>query len=314
MTDVPLSESVRVVVGVDGSDSAHHAAVWAAREAEARDVPLTLVHAFGAESGVGAVFAPVEREGGRKAEGSTLLETAATLIGELYPALAVETELCPLTPVERLVELSGKGAVIVTGSRGRGGLTGVLLGSVSRALAAHARGPLVVVRGPRTEENEGPVVLGVGRDPADAAVEYAFAAAQRCGSSVHAVRAELPRVADIEMPMLMPAGLGLRGTWPQVAQRAQVERDRTIEREVAEVSLVVAAAGARYPGVQAGISVVEGDAAEILAAEGERARLVVVGRPERHARGPLPARSGHVVGRLLSHCPAPVAVVPVTAT
>lgn len=310
MTLVPSPESARVVAGVDGSDSARHAAAWAAHEAEARDVPLLLLHAFGAETDVASALGPIEHEGGRKAEGRALLEATAALIGELYPALAVETELCPLAPVERLVELSGRGALIVTGTRGRGGLAGALLGSVSRALAAYARGPLVVVRGARAREYEGPVVLDVGHDPSDAAIEYALAAAQRCGASVHAVRTEAPPFADIEMPVLMPAGLGVRGTRPPGARSVRVEQDRAIEREVAEVSAAVAAACGRYPGVQVGISVARGDEAEILAAEGEHARLVVLGRPRRKSRGPLPARPGHVVGELLSHCPVPVAVIP----
>lgn len=328
MTPIRHLESARVVVGVDGSENARHAAVWAAHEAEARDVPLTLLHAFGATGGIPPALGPIAHQARRGAEGRTYLEAAAALIGESHPALLVETELCPLTPVERLVELSGKGAVIVTGTRGLGGLAGMLLGSVSRALAAQTRGPLVVVRGPRagaesgaesgavsgaeSGAEEGPVVLGVGHEPADAAVEYAFAAAQRSGTSVHAISAASfsPPLAEVEMPVLMPAGLGVRSTRPPVAQRPRAERDRAVDLEAAELVRELEAAHARYPGVHASVTVAAGDVAEFLTAEGEHAQLVVVGTAGHRSRGPLPAGPGHLVGRLLSHCPAPVAVIP----
>ncbi len=48
----------RVVVGVDGSASARQAAMWAAREADTRDVPLTVLHALGRTEGI----APAESD------------------------------------------------------------------------------------------------------------------------------------------------------------------------------------------------------------------------------------------------------------
>lgn len=210
------NELNRIVVGVDGSDCARRAAQWAAREADRRALPsLTLLHAYG---GAEAIPPPLHQQP-RAVQGAALLETAVAHLHDLHPTLALETELSPLDPVARLAELSRSGALIVTGTSGHGALAGLLLGSVSRALAATAPGPLVVVRGPRAGQDEGPVVLGVGAEPeaAENAVEYAFAAARGYGVPVHAVRAEVSRAADLDAPTppaLAPAGLSLLATRP----------------------------------------------------------------------------------------------------
>lgn len=151
------NELNRIVVGVDGSDCARRAAQWAAREADRRALPsLTLLHAYG---GAEAIPPPLHQQP-RAVQGAALLETAVAHLHDLHPTLALETELSPLDPVARLAELSRSGALIVTGTSGHGALAGLLLGSVSRALAATAPGPLVVVRG------RGP---GRTRDPSSSA-------------------------------------------------------------------------------------------------------------------------------------------------
>ncbi|HWG27226.1 universal stress protein [Actinospica sp.] len=308
-----LGELARVVVGVDGSDSARHAAVWAAHEAEARDVPLTVLLACGATGGIPPALGPIAHQSEPGTEGAVFVESVAALIRKLVPRLPVETELSPRHPVERLAELSGQGMLIVTGTRGHGAIAGTLLGSVSRALAARTRGPLVVVRGPRAEQDEGPVVLGLAPEPAQGAVQFAFAAAHLHGASLHAVRTLAPGPhppEDVEMPVLMPAGLGIRSASPPRARATNTERDHAIERETAKARLVLQALQRRYPDVHVEITTIEGEAAEVLTAEGEHARLVVIGAHPHPRHGPLPARPAHVAAKLLTHCPAPVAVVP----
>lgn len=106
----------------------------------------------------------------------------------------MDTKLSDLSPARTLVALGERSELLVTGTRGHGGFTGMLLGSVTRKLAAHATCPLAVVRGEQLGDGLGEVVPGVGEKPGQSrpAMAYAFAAARRYGASLHAVRAWLP--------------------------------------------------------------------------------------------------------------------------
>jgi nucleotide-binding universal stress UspA family protein len=295
----------RIVAGVDGSETAWHAALWAAREAQTRKLPLTLVHALHLPNSATAALEPSGYPDDRRRAGGEFVEAMAARVRERHPELEIEPELAPGSPTDRLVELSAPDVCVVTGTRGRGGFTGMLLGSVSRALAAHARGPLVVVRGPEPEEANGPVVLGVGLDPAEQAVEFAFAAAQTYGTGLRAVRAWWPTAADLGLgvPGSMPLGLGVPSTMylPELQitdEQAQTEAERAIER-----------VRSRFPDVPAEVAAIEGNAVPVVCEAAAGARLVVIGA-HRH-RGPLSVGAGYVVEGLLAHAPVPVAVIPV---
>lgn len=133
-----------VVVGLDGSANAVRSLRWAADEARRRGVPLELVHAW--VGGLAPMFGlpvsvPVE-DAERAAQ--HLLDRAAEtvdLTGIDVAHLALQG-----TPAGVLVDRSRTAGLVVVGSRGRGGLTAVLLGSTSRHLLHHAAAPVVVVR------------------------------------------------------------------------------------------------------------------------------------------------------------------------
>ncbi|MFI6226939.1 universal stress protein [Micromonospora echinospora] len=129
-----------VLVGLDGSELAELAVGHAAEEAARRGVPLVLTH----------VAAPDARSADSAGDGQTadrlLAETAAT-VRQRHPELAVaERVLRAAEPASALVEASADAALVVVGSRGRGGFAGLLLGSVSQALVQHARCPVLVAR------------------------------------------------------------------------------------------------------------------------------------------------------------------------
>src|SRR5699024_4949707 len=89
-----------------------------------------------------------------------------------------------------LIEASHRASLVIVGARGLGPLAGRLLGAVSQKVAAHAAGPVMVVREEAPTEMPGPVV--VGADPADPAVEvlrFAFEEARRRGVGVVVVAA-----------------------------------------------------------------------------------------------------------------------------
>ncbi|PST47778.1 universal stress protein [Bifidobacterium callitrichos] len=73
------------------------------------------------------------------------LETRVKPLEEQYPDLAIRKRIVPGSAVDTLTKASFDHDVVVVGSRGRGGFTGLLLGSTSQGLIQHAAGPVYVV-------------------------------------------------------------------------------------------------------------------------------------------------------------------------
>ena len=283
-----------VTVGVDGSDNAARAALWAAREALLRAVPLTMVSALNLpENAVSLSGEPSEFAQRRRAEGAALLKLTAEALQTEFPQLVVDTQLSDLSPVRALAGLGARSELLVTGTRGLGGFTGLLLGSVTRKLAAHATCPLVTVRGEQPATVLDEVVLGIGERPEQAgpAIAYAFNAAQRCGAALHAVRAWLPFAAHS----------GQMGSYSSDFTEIRDEEQRSVERLLEPMR-------ASFPDVSVVVSVGRGNPVPILIEAARDTRLVVVGAPRHH--GPLSVGAGYVVEGMLSHSPTPVAVVP----
>jgi hypothetical protein len=88
---------------------------------------------------------------------------------EKYPDVTVRRLVAGDRPARALVEESGRAQLVVVGSRGRGGISGLLLGSVSQARLHHAACPVAVVqRAPADAGEQGGQVRrttgGVGGD------------------------------------------------------------------------------------------------------------------------------------------------------
>jgi nucleotide-binding universal stress UspA family protein len=114
----------RIVVGVDASPGALRALAWAADEARLRLASLQVVHAHQAQA----------------------LEGLLDEMGETVEGIDVQrTVVEDRSPAEAPVELSADADLLVVGSRGRGGFTSLLLGSVSHAAVLHAMCPVVVI-------------------------------------------------------------------------------------------------------------------------------------------------------------------------
>ena len=124
-----------VLAGYDGSPCSKEALCWAAREARARGVALTVGHAWALASPVppstAAAFDLARRNGEQiLAQG---LRHAQDLAG---PSAAVRGVLADGPAAAALCARSGGAEMVVVGTRGRGGLAGLLLGSVSSQVAA----------------------------------------------------------------------------------------------------------------------------------------------------------------------------------
>ncbi|KAB1903126.1 universal stress protein [Micromonospora sp. AMSO31t] len=133
-----------VVVGADGSPSSVQALGFAVERAAQRDVPVRALRVWEppAEGRVPPGFDPEEAAATERAAA----EADLTPWRESFPDVPVEVVANPGSPAALLVEESRTAQLVVVGSRGRGGLRGMLLGSVSQQLIHHAQCPVAVVR------------------------------------------------------------------------------------------------------------------------------------------------------------------------
>lgn len=139
-----------VVVGVDGSPASELATQIAFDEASRRGVELIAFHAFSDMGPLGfgrPGVAPVEWANIEVSEQEVLSERLAGW-RERYPDVAVRTRVVPDSPARRLVELAKDAQLLVVGSHGRGGFTGMMLGSVARDVVNSVEIPVLVARRP----------------------------------------------------------------------------------------------------------------------------------------------------------------------
>ncbi len=141
--------SETVVVGVEGSQASVAALAWAARYAHAIGASLRAVLAWhypsaagGPPTGVAPEAVTSEVEQSRR---QILDEAIEATCGD-KPSLAIERSVVYGHPAQVLVDESKDADLLVVGSRGYGGFTGLMLGSVSTHRVTHASCPVTVVR------------------------------------------------------------------------------------------------------------------------------------------------------------------------
>ncbi|WP_405089493.1 universal stress protein [Micromonospora sp. NBC_01392] len=139
-----------VVVGVDGSPLSRAAVEFAAGTASSRGARLHAVHAYThpASTGPGDMQPLVHDEDQLRGEEDQVLAESLAGIAERWPDVPVTREVTHARPVAALVAAARDAQLVVVGRRGRGELTGLLLGSVSQALLHRADCPVAVVRAP----------------------------------------------------------------------------------------------------------------------------------------------------------------------
>jgi nucleotide-binding universal stress UspA family protein len=133
----------RIVVGVDGSPSSLEALRWALGQGRLAGSAIDVVSAWRTPSAYGGYPVIAETDWQHNAE--EVLDTALSQVPEAADA-GVTRHVVRGHPVDVLLERAAGADILVVGSRGRGGFTGMLLGSVSQHLVAHAPCPVVVVR------------------------------------------------------------------------------------------------------------------------------------------------------------------------
>ncbi|QKW48627.1 universal stress protein [Streptomyces buecherae] len=148
----PGDEAGAVVLGVDGSGAAARAVDFAFTEAALRGAGVRAVHCWTTWNAPTPpprdVSMPYANEpGALAASAERLLSQALAGRQERFPDVAVERQVVHGGTREALIEASRTARLLVVGARGRGGFTGLLLGSVSQAMLHHAHCPVAVVRG-----------------------------------------------------------------------------------------------------------------------------------------------------------------------
>lgn len=260
-TEPPVLRDGPVVVGTDGSEGAVRAVDWAADMAVLSGRPLRIVHAFTYVQGFygGDLPASPEVYQAMEDEGRQFLDRAREQVAARAPELRVETDMPLQGSVPMLVDESERASVLVVGTSGRGGFTGMLVGSTSVSLTAHAQCPVVVVRSGNGMAREGPVVVGVdGSGVSTAAVTTAFHAASLLGAPLVAVHAW----ADVEYEWGVP----------EMAEGSSREQSEQVV-----LSAALAGMPERYPDVPVERVVVPGQPRRQLLERSRGARLLVAG-------------------------------------
>lgn len=137
-----------VVVGVDGSPQSARAAAFAFAEADGRGVPVVAIHAWTLAFYGGVVPTDEGSEAYRqmRQEQDAVMDGSLARGVEAHPAVQVDRRFVRSTSVKALADASEGASMVVVGSRGRGGFSGMLLGSTSRQLLQSTRCPVAVVR------------------------------------------------------------------------------------------------------------------------------------------------------------------------
>jgi nucleotide-binding universal stress UspA family protein len=260
-----------VVVGVENTESGRQAVRWAADAAARRGLPLRLVHALDwpagaprpeyahrAEAAVrhrethrvhatswptqvyrdADLIPPARGWGGKfRDAGQAAVDDARTVARTGHPDLEITDALTDGDPVRVLrAEMEGA-AMVVLGSRRLSSAAEMFMtGSIAVPVSAHARCPVVVVRGPEHHGTIHPfLVVGVDGSARSApAIGFAFDAASRRGAVLDAVfvaHAPYPYAKDTDDEArikLAESLAGWKAEYPDVVVRPQITRGHAV--------------------------------------------------------------------------------------
>ena len=286
-----------VVVGYDLTAHSQLALDWAARHAATHHRPLLIVHAITpphVQDGLGVGMPELRKE--MRVIGRRSLDGALARVQAVEPGVDVKVHLAFGATHEVLLDSLTGAQLLVVGSRGRGTLASLVLGSVSAGVAATAPCPVVVVRDAEARRDSptlsGRVVVGVdGSEVSMAALDLAFALASE-----------------------REIGVAVVHSWGPAAVRRDLtsheQRQATVEEHALQVAESLAGLSDKYPDVDVTTHQAEDDPRRALDKASRYADLLVVGSRGRGATKStlLGSVSRHVVEH--AHCPVVVVRAP----
>ena len=295
---IEMTQEDIVVVAVDGSPASRNAVRWAANTANKRGIPLRLASSYTMPQFLYAegMVPPQELFDDLQSETMEKIDEARAVAHEVAPDIKIGHTIAEGSPIDMLLDMAHDVTMIVMGSRGLGGLSGMVMGSVSAAVVSHASCPVVVVR----EDNQldeatkyGPVVIGVdGSDVSAKATEIAFAEADARGAELVAIHTWM----DMQVQASL-AGLSAAQQQWEVVEREQI--DMLTERLAPMVE--------KYPNVEVRKVITRDRPVRALVENSEGAQLLVVGS---HGRGGFKGMLlGSTSRALLQSAPCPMMVV-----
>lgn len=297
----PASETGLIVVGIDDSPGADHALRWAITEGRLRGSRVKAVYAWtplssgsGLAEGLSSLVDPMASIAPTGEAGRVVTSVLERVRAEFPHFDQLEGEAVLGDPAFALLEAANDADLIVVGTRGRGGVRELLLGSTSTACAHHSHRPLAIIGEDVHLPGRGDIVVGVDDSPgARRAVAWAVAEATRREAKVVLVNAWH---APVPVP---PPGIVIA---PMEDESIPTASTDLLEQVMEEALVGVASA----PEVEL-VSTPE-PAATALLDRAEDADLLVVGG--RGRGGFLGLLLGSVSHQVLHHAPCAVVVVP----
>ena len=289
-----------VVVGYDGSDQAEYALRWAADEADLDGRSLTIVTVVQSLTGyelsalanvAGAWNPPTEIREAIHKHAQDELDAAKASLHQSMPDLQVNTVLREGDARQVLLDLSRNAASVFVGSRGRGAIKSLLLGSVSVAVARGADCPVFVIRPPATGHDRRGILVGTDcGELTQSTLEFAYRQAA---------------LRDLPLTVLYCVG----GVEAMYGEGSVLQDDADgFEDERRALAETIAGMSEKFPEVNAAAHVGFGVADVLLVQESEHMDLVVVGHHGGRKFGDL-IHMGSFVAPVVENAMSPVAVV-----
>ena len=285
-----------IVVGIDGSEHAQRALLWAAEQADLEDRRLVVAHGlrgtlplevdwFGPTGGAPAALDRIEKD-----SGEAMVDAAVALARATRPGVEVHPHLVRDDPREVLIAAAREAHLVVVGSHGRSRWRTLALGSVSSAVGRHAACPVVVTHDDVPADHHGILAGADGTAQSLPVIEFAFRQA-----SLHHV------------PLTV-----VHAFWDIAGERAHGRRVGPDETGVDDLRLLlsesVAGFSEKFPDVEVDLELARGLVDRVLTEDGTAHSLVVVGRRAPFSWSRLLYASATTA--VLEHARGPVAVVP----